>query len=65
MPLYEYQCQVCNHCFEKLILGPAEEASLRCPSCGQREIKRLMSCINAFEGAQSPYCKPGGTGGFS
>ncbi len=65
MPIYEYQCQSCNHCFEKLVFDSAEVKSIKCPSCGHAEVKKLMSCINAFEGSQSPFCTPGGSGGFS
>jgi putative FmdB family regulatory protein len=45
MPIYEYKCRRCGHCFEDF--RPAEEADTktRCPNCGKKEIQRLMSAF--------------------
>lgn len=65
MPIYEYRCDACGHCFEILILSKEHEA-VNCPECGQTEISKLMSCINAFDGAKSGFCTSGSSsGGFS
>ncbi|MFQ5843040.1 MAG: zinc ribbon domain-containing protein [Thermodesulfobacteriota bacterium] len=41
MPIYEYQCQKCDHCFEKLVLKGNE--SIECPQCQTRSVKKMMS----------------------
>lgn len=40
MPLYEYQCQKCEHTFEALVFnGEAVE----CPECQAEKVERLLS----------------------
>lgn len=43
MPIYEYECIACGHCFER-IMKVGEEAPA-CPACGAEQPKRR---INAF-----------------
>jgi putative FmdB family regulatory protein len=40
MPIYEYNCQECEHTFDMLVMQ--QEAEVNCPQC-QGEVKRLMS----------------------
>ncbi len=40
MPIYEYKCNNCNHCFETLVLGSDTPA---CPSCKSPDLSRLIS----------------------
>ena len=42
MPLYEYQCAACGHRFEQIqkFSDPPVEV---CPSCGEREVSKLLS----------------------
>src|SRR3990172_5592689 len=41
MPLYEYQCTSCGHCFE--VIQKFSDAPVRkCPKCG-KAVKRLVS----------------------
>lgn len=42
MPLYEYQCQNCNHQAEKLESIHAERMQL-CPACQQVTLQRIVS----------------------
>ena len=42
MPLYEYQCQTCNHQEEKLESMYAARTQT-CPSCQQLTLQRMMS----------------------
>ena len=41
MPLYEYQCEPCDHAFETLIRGNGDMA--HCPRCGSVDVARLLS----------------------
>lgn len=41
MPIYEYECPQCGHRFEYLVLKSTPAAE--CPSCGQKELKQLVS----------------------
>ena len=43
MPIFEYECQSCKHEFTALILKPSEAEELKCPACGAKRIKKLMS----------------------
>jgi putative FmdB family regulatory protein len=42
MPIYEYECQKCGERLESL-QGLHDPALTECPSCGEPELKRLMS----------------------
>jgi putative FmdB family regulatory protein len=50
MPLYEYQCEACQHRFEKIqkFSDPLLEI---CPSCGGRVKKLLSSPAIQFKGS--------------
>ena len=46
MPIYEYQCLLCNHIFENLIFpGRIKKVNIDCPECGAIEIAMLPSMI--------------------
>src|SRR6185312_9238736 len=42
MPLYEYECEACNHRFERIqkFSDPLVET---CPKCGKGPVRRLLS----------------------
>ena len=42
MPLYEYQCAACGHRFE-LIQKFSDPPVDVCPSCGERQVSKLLS----------------------
>ncbi len=42
MPIYEYQCKSCCHCFEKLVLSIVEPPP-KCPQCACKDVIKLMS----------------------
>ncbi len=42
MPIYEYQCQKCDHQFET-IQKVADAPLEKCPECGKRALKKLVS----------------------
>ncbi len=66
MPIYEYQCDACNHIFEQLVISKGDEPS-DCPKCGAKKVQRLMSCTSfvSASGSGSSGCAPGVSSGFS
>lgn len=67
MPIYEYQCKACCHCFEELVLS-SSDPDPRCPECQCGDVTKLMSAgcvrsqgIETGSGAfNAPSCKPSG-----
>ncbi len=50
MPLYEYQCEPCDHIFETLIRGAGDVA--HCPKCGSVDVAKLLSVPAAAQNGQ-------------
>ncbi len=45
MPIYEYCCQKCGHCFEVLQKVGEGGESLTCPRCGAaKPVKKVAAC---------------------
>jgi putative FmdB family regulatory protein len=65
MPIYEYQCEGCGHCFEKLVFAGDDDSGLRCPACGREEIRKLVSCANTLGGGLGGLCASGSSSRFS
>ena len=65
MPIYEYKCQDCDNCFEKLVFSSDTEAIV-CPCCGGAETKKLLSA-GAFVSSSggTGACAPNASSGFS
>jgi len=42
MPIYEYECKICQHHFEEW-QKISEKPVSKCPECGKRKVKRLIS----------------------
>ncbi len=42
MPIYEYQCQSCDHKLEAM-QKMSDEPLKECPECGRPELKKLIS----------------------
>jgi putative FmdB family regulatory protein len=42
MPIYEYQCQACNHQLE-VMQKMADEPLKKCPECGKSKLQKLVS----------------------
>jgi putative FmdB family regulatory protein len=47
MPLLEYRCARCEKTAEILVLAGDEPSRAECPSCGSREMSRLLSTFAA------------------
>jgi len=51
MPIYEYKCRQCGHCFEYLVLSSTPAAE--CPSCKKKDLEQLISlCTASSEGTR-------------
>lgn len=68
MPLYEYQCKVCHHRFEK-IRKFSDPPLTECPECGEDEVEQLLSAPAVqFKGSGwyvTDYAKKGSSQGSS
>lgn len=42
MPIYEYQCKACGHCFDKM-QKMSDAALTTCPECQKEELQKLVS----------------------
>lgn len=42
MPVYEYCCQKCGHCFDAL-QGLSDEPLSQCPQCKELSLEKMMS----------------------
>lgn len=69
MPIYEYKCNQCGNRFEQLVFPSDDESEFECPSCGKKDICRLVSAFSCGSsgsgglGSLSGGCSP--SGGFS
>ncbi len=64
MPIYEYKCEKCESCFEKLVFTGDKE-SVECPECGTKQVKKLMSCASFMDSGIGGACTSGTSSGFS
>ena len=42
MPVYEYECQACKF-YAEVMQKVTDAPLIRCPSCGKRSLKKLVS----------------------
>jgi len=69
MPIYEYVCDKCNHCFEYLVFSNNDPLP-ECPKCRKKKVKKLMSAgavrprgiATGSGGFKQPSCAPSGGG---
>ncbi|MCU0589049.1 MAG: zinc ribbon domain-containing protein [Syntrophobacteraceae bacterium] len=67
MPIFEYRCRHCHHCFEVLIRNAMEESELKCPHCDGGDPERMLSLFArtcSSKESLSSTCGPT-SGGFS
>ena len=50
MPIYEYRCTGCGHCFEQL-MSSSSVKNPACPKCGKRTEKQLSTFAAKVEGS--------------
>ena len=64
MPIHEYQCEKCNHSFEKLIFLGDDEI-INCPWCGDNNVKKLLSAGSFISSSGIGTCAANAPKGFS
>ncbi len=64
MPIYEYQCESCGHCFEQLIFEK-DDKKVNCPERGKTKVRKLISCASLLVDSGSGKCVSGSSSGFS
>ena len=75
MPLYEYKCSKCSHCFEFLTTTDGKVPK-KCPSCGASDPVKQFSafavsshggspCEGGAEGSDCRSCSSGGSCPYS
>jgi putative FmdB family regulatory protein len=59
MPVYEYECNKCGHCFEFLVIRRDEQPE--CEKCGSQDLRRLLSSFatSKSERSESSSCPTG------
>jgi putative FmdB family regulatory protein len=50
LPLYEYRCVKCGHCFEKIESVSASDVK-KCPKCGAKAERQLSAPAIQFKGS--------------
>ena len=53
MPIYEFRCLSCNHCFELLAVSQDDKMEMKCPNCDNQEVERVLSCVSYVMGGSS------------
>lgn len=53
MPIYEFRCLSCNHCFELLTVRQDDTIEMKCPECDNQEVERVLSCVSYVMGNSS------------
>jgi putative FmdB family regulatory protein len=53
MPIYEFRCLSCNHCFELLAVRQDDTTEMKCPNCDNEEVERVLSCVSYVMGSSS------------
>ena len=43
MPIYEFQCDKCDHPFEELLLGASKTDEVNCPNCKSHQVHKRIS----------------------
>ena len=50
MPIYEFRCISCSHCFELLSVRQDDNLEMKCPKCENEEVERVLSCVSYVMG---------------
>ncbi len=56
MPIYEFMCEGCEHEWEDLISSWKSPLPEKCPECGKKKVKKLISwCSGTVELSGKEY----------
>jgi len=59
MPIYAYKCRECEEKFEQFRAISASDDQVKCPRCGTKKPKRLISVVFSKGGGESGgYIRP-------
>ncbi|MFC1860317.1 zinc ribbon domain-containing protein [Chloroflexota bacterium] len=50
MPIYDFRCQECSEVAEFLVANFSDSRTLACPSCGSKNLERLISAPSLLKG---------------
>jgi putative FmdB family regulatory protein len=53
MPIYEFRCLSCSHCFELLAVRQDDTLDMKCPKCDKEDVERVLSCVSYVMGGSS------------
>ena len=63
MPLYEYECGGCGQRFERRVSLSEARRGVKCPGCGSKSVRKLMSVFASGRGqsgaGEGPTCPTG------
>ncbi len=67
MPLFEFECDNCNHRFEELVISSSKTVE-KCPKCADTSIRKLVSAgsfkangsSSGLDSMPMPSCSSGG-----
>ena len=62
MPIYEYECGSCDTKFEQFRAISGDDKDVKCPNCGKRNARRIVSRFFGKNAADSS-CGPASAGG--
>lgn len=60
MPVFEYQCERCGRLFDIFMQRREDAAEVACPSCGEKDVRRMLSTFASQ--ASAGRCAPIGGG---
>ncbi|MBW2636224.1 MAG: zinc ribbon domain-containing protein [Deltaproteobacteria bacterium] len=53
MPIYEYKCENCANEFEMIRSMSDDDNDIKCPKCGKKKVKKVMSAVSSPGGGCS------------
>jgi putative FmdB family regulatory protein len=60
MPIFEYNCQSCEHHFETIVMSAGEK--IACPKCESKKVAKQFSVFSSPSSSSSAEAAPSGGG---
>jgi putative FmdB family regulatory protein len=51
MPIYEYECRSCHHCYSQVLSMKESDDTPPCPRCGGEDVQKLISSVAVVRSA--------------